>query len=63
MLIVLPLGLFVAAVAFAALFLITGSGNLAVSGAYPTGWSWPVPAGGWVESWWSGWASGSTTPA
>jgi uncharacterized membrane protein len=36
MLIVLPLGLFVAAVVFDALFLITGSGNFAVSGAYTT---------------------------
>jgi uncharacterized membrane protein len=36
MLIVLPLGLFVTAVVFDALFLITGSGNFAVSGAYTT---------------------------
>jgi uncharacterized membrane protein len=36
MLIVLPLGLFVTAVVFDALYLVTGSANFAVSGAYTT---------------------------
>lgn len=53
MLIVFPLGLFVTAVVFDALFLITGSRNFAVSGAYTTaaGVMGALLAGlfGWVD--------------